>query len=68
MLLLECSTNNKNPETNIGVQAEDQKSKVASHWLLPLPQTEMGDPASMNSQTEVEPETCLLPSYTPLKC
>ena len=26
-----CSTNNKNPETDIGVQPEDQRSKAASH-------------------------------------
>ena len=33
---------NKNPETdNIEVQYEEQKIKVASHWLLRLPQTEM---------------------------
>ena len=36
-----CSMNNKNPETDIGVQPEDQKSKAASHWLLPLRQSEM---------------------------
>lgn len=24
-----CGTNNKNPQTNIGVQVEDQKSKAA---------------------------------------
>ena len=29
----EDSTNNKNPETDVGVQPEDQKSKIASHWL-----------------------------------
>ena len=27
---------NKNPETDTGVQPEDQKSKAASHWLLPI--------------------------------
>ena len=32
---------NKNPETDIGVQAEGQKSKTASHWLLPIPQSKM---------------------------
>ena len=25
----DCSTNNKNPETDIGVQSEDQQSKAA---------------------------------------
>ena len=25
---------NKNPESDIGVQPEDQKNKAASHWLL----------------------------------
>ena len=59
-----CSMSNKNPETDIGVQDEDQKSKAASHWLFPLPQSEMGDPAPTNPQTE--PETHLLPSYIPL--
>ena len=37
-----CGTTvNKNPETDIGLQPEDQKSKAASHWLLPLPQSKM---------------------------
>lgn len=36
-----CSTINKNPETNIGIQAEDQKSKPTRHWFLPLPQSKM---------------------------
>ena len=29
LVMVSCSTNNKNPETDIGVQAEDQKSKTA---------------------------------------
>ena len=35
-------------QTDIRVQIEDQKSKAVSHWLLPLPHSEManGDPAS----------------------
>ena len=33
----EYSTINKNPETDIGVQPEGQKSKTASYWLLSLP-------------------------------
>ena len=37
----ECSTNNRNPEADIGVHPEDQKSKAVNHWLLPLPQTKM---------------------------
>ena len=37
---------NKTSETDIGVQPEDQKSKAASHWLLPRLQSENGDPAS----------------------
>ena len=36
-----CGSINKNPETDIGVQPEGQKSKTARHWLLPLPQSEM---------------------------
>ena len=36
-----CSMNNKNPETDIEVQPEDQKSKVASPWLLHEHQTKM---------------------------
>ena len=36
-----CSTINKNLETDIAVQSEGQKSKTVSHWLLPLPQSEM---------------------------
>lgn len=28
----------KNPEIEIGVQSEAQKSKTGSHWLLTLPQ------------------------------
>ena len=35
----QCSTINKNPETEIGIQPEGQKSKTVSHWLLP--QSEM---------------------------
>ena len=35
------STVNKNPETDTGVQTEDQKNKAASPWFLPLPQSEM---------------------------
>ena len=58
--------NNKNPETDTGVQAEDEKSKAISQGLLPLPQTEVGDPASRNPQTETESETCLRLFYMPL--
>ena len=36
-----CSTVHKNPETDIGVQPEGQKSKTANDWLLPLPQSEV---------------------------
>ena len=36
-----CSMMNNNPETETGVQPEGQKSKTASHWLLPLHQFEM---------------------------
>ena len=36
-----CSMINKNSQTEIGVQPEGQKSKTASHWLLPLPQFKM---------------------------
>ena len=36
-----CSMSNKNSESDIGVQPECQKSKIGSHWLLPLPQTEI---------------------------
>ena len=43
-----CRTINKNSETDIGVQPEDQKSKAASHWLLPQPQSKNGDPAFRN--------------------
>ena len=32
---------NKNSETELGVQSECQESKAASHWLLPVPQSEM---------------------------
>ena len=32
---------NKNSETEIGVQIEYLKSKAASPWLLPRPQSEM---------------------------
>ena len=35
-----CSMINKNSETEIGVQSEDQKNKTTSYWLLPLPQSE----------------------------
>ena len=42
------STINKSSETDIGVQPEDQKSKAASHWLFPLPQSENGESASGN--------------------
>ena len=40
---LMCSTGNKNPETDIGIQSEDQRSKAARHWLLPLPHIENGE-------------------------
>ena len=40
-VLLFCSTINKNPEIEIGIQVEVQKGKTDSHWLLPLPQSEM---------------------------
>lgn len=30
-----CSMTNKNSETEIGVQHEDQKSKTVGHWFLP---------------------------------
>ena len=36
-----CSMNNKNPETEVGLQLEGPKSKVVSHWLSLLPQSEM---------------------------
>ena len=32
---------NKNPEAEIGVRLEGQKSKIVSHWLLPLPQSDI---------------------------
>ena len=35
------STINKNLEAEIGIQPEGQKSKAASHWLSPLPQSKM---------------------------
>ena len=57
---------NKSPETDISVQAKDQKGQTASHWLLLLPQTKMGDPTPPNPQTETKDETCLLPFYIPL--
>ena len=41
LLNVACSMINKNSETDIGVHPEDQKSKVASHWLLPLLSQEM---------------------------
>lgn len=62
-----CCMNNKYLETDIGVQAKDEKSKAASHWLLPLSQTEMGKilfPQILILKTE--PDTCLLPLYMPL--
>lgn len=40
MKVLYCSTINTNPETEIGVLPEGQKSKTTSHWLVPLPQPE----------------------------
>ena len=62
MLVTKCSTDNKNLETDSGVQPEDQKSKAASHWPVPLSQTKkMGDPASTNPQIETKGEICLLP-------
>ena len=42
----------KSPDKDIGGQAEEQKNKEESHWLLPIPRTKMGNPASANSQTE----------------
>ena len=49
-----CSMDDKNPETDIGAQPEDQKSKAAIPGLLSLPQTEMGDLASRNPQPETD--------------
>ena len=37
--MLHSSMINKNPETEIGVQPEDQKGKTFSYWLLSLPQS-----------------------------
>ena len=45
---IQCSTHNKNTETEIGVQSEDQKSKMALTSTLVL----NGDPAPRNSQNE----------------
>ena len=45
---------NKNPETDIGIQPEDQKRKTISNWLLPLPQSENDDSASKNPQNETK--------------
>lgn len=42
------STIDKSSGTGIGVQLEDPKSRTASHWLLPQPQSENHDPASRN--------------------
>ena len=42
-------TINKNSETDIGIQPEDQKNKATSHWLLPLPQSKNDDPAFRKS-------------------
>ena len=47
---------NKTPETDIGVQPEDEKGKATSHCLLPLPQTENDSPVSRNSQNETDTE------------
>lgn len=33
---------NKNPQTDIGAQPKDHKSKEASHWHFLLPHTEYG--------------------------
>ena len=61
----ECSTVNKNPETDIGIQPEGQRSKTVSHWLLPLPQSEMAilPPGILRMRLC---ESCLLPSSIPL--
>lgn len=50
----EHSMNNKNPETDIGVQPDDQESKAASHWLFSLPQTKNGqDHVSTNTEDSI---------------
>ena len=41
MLGAKCTMINKNSETNVEVHPEDQKSKIARHWLLSQPQSEM---------------------------
>ena len=51
-----CSKINKNSETDIGVEPEDQKSKAASHWLITRPQFKNGGPASVKSQNETMTE------------
>ena len=50
----------KNSETDTGVQPEGQQNKTGSHWLLPLPQSKNGDPASRNPQDETVCEGCIL--------
>ena len=57
-----CSTDDENPEADIGVQAEDQKNESASHCLLLLPQSKMGRSCPMNPQTETElrPVSCFI--------
>ena len=62
MLGANCSANNKIPETDTGVQPEDQNSKTATGSYLYL-RLKVGDPASTNPQIETENETCLLLPY-----
>ena len=57
--------NEKNSESEIGVQPADPKSKAASYWLLPQPQSEMASCLQV-SQNETETESCLLLFYNPL--
>ena len=62
-----CCIINKNPETDIGVQPIDQKNNADRHWLIPLPQSNNGDPTPgnlrMRLRLELSSSFCILSSF-----
>ena len=64
-LMLEvCSMINKNPETEIGVQPEGQKSKTAKLLALTSTSIRNDDPTSWDLRLG---GSCLLPFYNPVE-
>ena len=60
-----CSTINKNPETEIGIQPEGQKSRTAATGFCFYLSSKWRS-CFLESQNETVTESCLLQFYIPL--